>query len=59
METIFQDPVDDFGNTTNIFDDLVKEVKTLCHENDALKTKNEKLKNQIKYCRRHVPYYCG
>jgi cell division protein FtsB len=48
METIFQDLVDDFGNKTDLVDDLVKEVKTLSHENVSLKTENAGLKNQLK-----------
>jgi hypothetical protein len=40
METIFQDLVDDFGNKTNLVNDLMKEVKTLSHaKNVSLKTK--------------------
>jgi regulator of replication initiation timing len=49
METIFQDLVDDFGDKTNIVDDIVKEVKSLSHENVSLKTENAELKNQLKY----------
>jgi len=45
MEAIFQDLVDDFGNKIDLFDDLVKEVKTLYHENASLKIENAELKN--------------
>jgi hypothetical protein len=48
METIFQDPVDDFGDKTDLVDDLVMEVKYLSHENVSLKTKNAGLENQLK-----------
>jgi hypothetical protein len=36
METIFQDLVDDFGNKIDLVNNLMKEVKTLSHENNAL-----------------------
>jgi hypothetical protein len=39
METIFQDLVDEFGNKSDLVNDLEKEVKTLSHtENVVLKT---------------------
>jgi hypothetical protein len=43
METIFQDLVDDFGDKTNFVDDLVKEMKSLSHENASSKTDNARL----------------
>jgi cell division protein FtsB len=49
METIFQYLVDNFGNKTNLVDDLVKELKTLSHaKNVALKKENVELKNKLK-----------
>jgi regulator of replication initiation timing len=49
METIFQYLVDDFDDKTHLLNDLVNKVKSLSHENVSLKTKNEGLKNQLKY----------
>jgi hypothetical protein len=62
METIFQDLVDDFGNKTDLVDDLMKEVKTLSHtENVVLKTNicrleesNTQLANKVS----HLQAFC-
>jgi len=39
--------VDDFGNKTDLVDDLLKEVKSISHENVSLKKKNARMKNQL------------
>jgi regulator of replication initiation timing len=49
MDTIFKDLVDDFGNKTNLVDDLMKEVENISLENTTLKTENAGLKKQLKY----------
>ena len=49
METIFQDLVDEFGDTNDLVDIFALEVKTLSLENDSIMKKNVGLKNQLKY----------
>jgi hypothetical protein len=47
METIFQDPMNDFCDKINLVDDIVKEVKSLSHDNDSSKKKNPGMKNKL------------